>query len=150
MRLRKQNQETGYFQFGHNGADIWYNQVEGVGQLVKTRLLLYAGEWFLDISEGTPWGGFPLNPQVVAKGQILAEHTALSRDAALRVRVLATPGVQSIVSYASQTDPNTRTFSVQMVIETLYGRLAMSIEPAASYASHWLIHYSALTGADPL
>jgi hypothetical protein len=149
MRLRIQD-ANGDFQFGHNGGDIWYNRPEGVGQLIQTRLLLYAGEWFLDTREGTPWGGFPLNPQVVAQGQILAEHTALSRDMALRTRVLATPGVQSIVSYASQTDPNTRTFSVQMVIETLYGRLALSIEPAASYASHWLIHYSALTGADPL
>jgi hypothetical protein len=149
MRLRIQD-ANGDFQFGHNGGDIWYNTPEMVGQLVMTRLLLYAGEWFLDTREGTPWGGFPLNPQVVAQGQILAEHTALSRDMALRTRVLATPGVQSIVSYASQTDPNTRTFSVQMVIETLYGRLAMSIQPSASYASHWIIDYSALTGADPL
>jgi hypothetical protein len=149
MRLRKQD-ANGDMQFGHSGGDIWHDQVEGVGQLVKTRLLLYRGEWFLDIQEGTPWGGFPLNPQVVAQGQILAEHTALSRDVAVQQRVLGTTGVRSIVSYASQVDPIIRRFSAQVVIDTLYGRLALSIDPQTAYGRDWIIDFSALTGADPL
>jgi hypothetical protein len=149
MRLRKQD-AAGDMQFGHSGGDIWFNQVDGVGQLIKTRLLLYRGEWFLDIQEGTPWGGFPLNAQVVAQGQILAEHTALSRDVAIQQRVLGTPGVRTIASYASQVDPNSRQFSVQMVIDTIYGRLALSIDPQSSYRDDWIINFSALTGSDPL
>ena len=127
MRVRKQDSVTGDMQFGHGSADFWHNVPEAVGQSVMTRLLLFAGEWFLDISEGTPWGGFPLNPAVVAQGRILAEHTRLSRDAALRERVIGTPGVLGIVSYDSQFVHNTRTFSAQFVIDTIYGRLAMQM-----------------------
>jgi hypothetical protein len=149
VRLRKQDAAND-MQFGHGGGDIWFNQVNGVGQLVLTRLLLFRGEWFLDIQEGTPWGGFPLNTQVVAQGQILAEHTALSRDVAIQQRILGTTGVRSIVSYASQTDPVTRRFSAQVTIDTLYGRLALSIDPQSAYRDDWIIDFSALTGADPL
>ena len=55
MRVRKQDSVTGDMQFGHGSADFWHNVPEAVGQSVMTRLLLFAGEWFLDISEGTPW-----------------------------------------------------------------------------------------------
>jgi hypothetical protein len=148
MRLRKQD-ASGDYQFGHNGADFWYNQVEGVGQSIETRLLLYRGEWFLDLQEGTPWGGFPLNPAVVRQGQILGAHTELTRDVALRTRVLETVGVQSIDLYASQVDPNTRQFSVQMIITTVYGKLAVQVTPIVE-RPHFVLNWSALTGSAPL
>ena len=92
MRLRKQDQ-NGDMQFGHNAGDFWFNQPEGVGQSVVTRLLLFRGEWFLDLQEGTPWGGFPFNDEVIRQGQILGAHTQLTRDMALQVRIMTTPGV---------------------------------------------------------
>lgn len=149
MRLRKQD-SNGDMMFGHNAGDIWHNRPEMVGQLVLTRLLLYRGEWFLDLQEGTPWGGFPLNPAVVRQGQILGEHTRLSRDVALQQRVLATQGVSQINSYASQGDVNTRTFAAQIQIGTIYGRLAVTISPPPNFTYNWVLNYSALTGADPL
>jgi hypothetical protein len=127
MRVRKQSALGADMQFGHSSADFWHNQPEAVGQSCYTRLLLFAGEWFLDVTEGTPWGGYPLNPAVVAQGQILAEHTALSRDAALRERVIGTPGVLQISAFASQFDPSTRVYSAQLVIDTVYGQLAMQL-----------------------
>jgi hypothetical protein len=148
MRLRKQDTQ-GDYQFGHNGADFWYNQVEGVGQAIATRLLLYRGEWFLDAQEGTPWGGFPLNPQVVAQGQVLGMHTELTRDVALRVRVLETPGVQTIDVYASQVDTSTRQFSVQMIVTTIYGRLGFQVTPIVE-RPYFVLNWSALTGSAPL
>src|SRR5262249_62106492 len=127
MRLRKQDQ-NGDMQFGHNGGDFWHDQPEGVGQLAMTRLLLYRGEWFLDLQEGTPWGGFPLNQAVVQQGQILGAHTQLTRDVALQTRILATQGEQSIDYYASQVDPNTRIFSAQVILTTIYGQLGLQQE----------------------
>lgn len=120
MRYRKLD-ANGDMIFGHGAADFWFNQPEGVGQSVMTRLLLFSGEWFLDTSAGTPWGGFPLNDLVVQQGQILGVHTQLSRDAAIRERILTTNGVASLNSYASQVDPDTRSFSVQATIDTIYG-----------------------------
>lgn len=125
MRIRKQT-SSGDYQFGHSLGDFWYNAVDGVGQAILTRLRLYTGEWYLDVDEGTPWGAIPLNDAVVARGQILANNTALTRDLALKQRVLQTEGVLSILEYSSSTDPNTRTFNVNMVVDTIYGGLAIS------------------------
>lgn len=148
MRLRKQTASGDYI-FGHNAADFWHNQIEGVAQAVKTRLLLYAGEWFLDRNEGTPWGGFPLDPAVVRQGQILGEHTRLSRDVALQRRVLGTPGVSLINSYTSSTDPDARRFTASMTITTIYGPFTLSVRPTAD-RPYFIISWSALGGADPL
>jgi hypothetical protein len=148
MRLRKQDAD-GDYQFGHNAGDFWHNEVDGVAQSVLTRLLLYRGEWFLDITEGMPWGGFPLNTAVVRQGQVLGAHTELARDVAVQQRVLATLGVQLINNYASTTDPNRRSFSAQMTITTIYGRFGLSIRPFAEQP-YFIIAWSALSGADPL
>jgi hypothetical protein len=148
MRLRKQT-ASGDYQFGHNAGDFWHNEVAGVAQSVMTRLLLYQGEWFLDTSEGTPWGGFPLNQAVVSQGQILGEHTALSRDVALQQRVLGTPGVSLINSYYSTVDPNLRSFSANMTVSTIYGGFTLTIRPTAD-VPYFIISWSALGGADPL
>jgi hypothetical protein len=127
MRYRKLDSNSD-MQFGHSSADFWHDRPEAVGQSVMTRLLLFRGEWFLDVTEGTPWGGFPLNQSVVDQGEILAEHTQLSRDAALRERVIGTPGALAISNYNSHFDPNTRDFAAAMLIDTVYGRLALSID----------------------
>jgi hypothetical protein len=121
MRYRKLDANSD-MQFGHGSGDFWHDQPEAVGQSVKTRLLLFAGEWFLDTSEGTPWGGFPLNDLVVQQGRILGVHTQLSRDAAIRERILTTNGVVNILDYDSTVDPDTRAFVVNATIDTVYGR----------------------------
>lgn len=112
--------------FGRGSADFWLNQVEGVGQAIKTRLMLWSGEWFLDLSEGTPWGGFNLAPTTQAQGQILGERTSMTRDLAIKIRVLGTPGVQGIASYFSSFNGDTRRFSVNMIVDTIYGKVALT------------------------
>lgn len=121
MRYRKLDPDGDYLT-GHGGADFYYNQPEAVGQAVLTRLMLFEGEWFLDLNEGTPWGGFPLNQQVVQRGQILGTHTQLTRDVALQTRTLGTRGLMNIANYDSQIEPNSRRFSVQIRINTIYGQ----------------------------
>lgn len=121
MRYRKLDQ-NGDMQFGHGNGDFWHDQTEGVGQSVKTRLLLFAGEWFLNTRAGTPWGGFPLNDLVVQQGRILGVHTQLSRDAAIRERILNTEGVTAIANYYSTADPDTRVYTVAATVDTIYGR----------------------------
>jgi hypothetical protein len=125
MRYRKLS-PAGDYVAGHGNADFWVDQPEAVGQAVLTRMLLYEGEWFLDTYEGTPWGGFPLNPLVVERGQILGTHTQLTRDVALQSRALGTPGIMNIASYSSAVDPDTRRFSVEMTVNTIYGQVALA------------------------
>lgn len=136
MRYRKLDANRD-MQFGHGSADFWHDEVDGVGQSVMTRLLLFSGEWFLDTVAGTPWGGFPLNDLVVQQGRILGVHTMLSRDAAIRERILTTEGVVNISNYGSSVDPDSRTLSVNATIDTIYGRsfnLTIS-QPAGSQAT---------------
>jgi hypothetical protein len=120
MRYRKLD-ENRDMTFGRSAGNIYHDQVDAVGQAILTRLLLFTGEWFLDRTEGTPWGGFPFNRQVVEQGRILAEHTQLSRDAAIKDRVISTFGVLAISNYGSSFDPTGRGFSVNMTVDTIYG-----------------------------
>jgi hypothetical protein len=123
-------------QFGHGSADFWHDQPELVGQSIKTRLLLFAGEWFLDTTEGTPWGGFPLNELVVRQGRVLAEQTRLSRDLAIKQRVIQTEGVLGISDYDSTFDPDTRNFSIGMTVDTIYGSsISFTVIPGQTAAS---------------
>ena len=52
MRYRKLD-DSGDFMFGHGQADFHHNTPEAVAQAVATRLRLFSGEWFLDVTEGT-------------------------------------------------------------------------------------------------
>jgi hypothetical protein len=103
---------NGDYTFGRGSANFLVDTPAAVGQAVKTRLGLMAGEWFLDVTEGTPYGT-----------EILGAHTQATYDAAVRARVLDTPGVLSITSYSSSNV--NRSLRIQMTIETIYGRLAL-------------------------
>ena len=109
MRYRKLNADADYV-FGHGGADLHQDTPETVAQAVVTRLRLLTGEWFLDLTEGTPY-----NPSVLGK------HTKQSYDHAVRKRVSETQGVTDIEEYESIFDGETRRLSVNLRINTLYG-----------------------------
>lgn len=110
MRYRKLD-AVGDYQLGGN-AVFWIDAPEAVGQAVQTRLGLLTGEWFVDEADGTPW-----------MTEILGHRRAgLDPDAAIKRRILTTPGVTSLVSYDSTLDPNTRALSVTCTINTAYGQ----------------------------
>lgn len=114
MRVRKMS-STGDYVFGGGQAAFYRDQVEGVAQCVKTRLALWKGEWFLDTTEGMDW-----------KSKVFGKYTSAVRDMAIRKRILGTPGVKSITSYQSSYDPDARSFSVQVRIDTKYGQTTVT------------------------
>jgi hypothetical protein len=95
---------------GHGGADYLQDSPECVAQAVATRLRLLRGEWFLDLTEGTPYA-----PAVLGK------HTRESYDFVIRRRVLETEGVTSLEDYESIFDGETRRLTVNLTINTAYG-----------------------------
>jgi hypothetical protein len=99
---------TGDFQFGRGGVFL-VNSPAAVAQAVATRLALWAGEWFLDADEGTPY-----------LQRILGHGAQAGRDLAIRARILSTPGVSSIVSYKSSVTGDRR-MVVSVELETDYG-----------------------------
>jgi hypothetical protein len=114
MKYRKLD-ENGDYTFGQGIADFLVDVPEAPAQAVLTRLFLFQGDWFLDQREGMTW-----------KTKVLGNRTASTRDPAIRRHVLRTRGVRSIQEYNSQLDRNTRAFSVQMTIDTVYGPAVVS------------------------
>lgn len=121
MRYRKLS-PTGDFMFGNGQEDLWRDVPEAVGQAVRTRLLLWLGEWFLDIEAGTPF----------MQG-ILGKYSQTTADVTIQDRVLGTQGLTDIQNYVSAIDPDTRRMTVQFDVDTIYGPTQVQLENYANY-----------------
>lgn len=114
MIYRKLDKD-GDYTFGLGAGNFYKDQPEAVAQAVKTRLGLIEGEWFLDITAGTPY-----NSQILGAGMV-------SRyDHAIQEVILNTVGVTEIVNYYSQVDPTTRAAQITCTINTLYGTATLT------------------------
>ena len=113
MKYRRLD-ENGDMVIGHGNADYLKDSPECVAQAVATRLRLLRGEWFFDLTEGTPYA-----PSVFGK------HTQKTYDFALRQRVLETEGILGIDEYESVFDGETRKLTVNIRINTVYGSTAI-------------------------
>lgn len=109
MRYRKQD-ENGDYSFGNGQSNFFKDSPEAVAQAVKTRLLLWRGEWFLNVEEGTAY----------LQG-VIGKHDDITRDSVLRSRILGTEGVTKIVSYDSTIDRENRKLNLSVTIDTIYG-----------------------------
>lgn len=109
MRYRRLTAD-GDYSFGQGSANFLKDSPECVAQSVFTRMLLWRGEWFLDVTEGMPWAT-----------NVLGKNTLPLYDSAIRARVLDTEGVTGIVSYSSNLDTVNRALSVSMTIDTQFG-----------------------------
>lgn len=97
-------------QFGRGVEDFWIDVPDAVGQAVYTRLKLEPGQWFLDLDDGTPW-----------QTNVLGKYTGDTRDPVIRFRILGTQGAKEIVQYSSDLDRETREFTVDVLLDTIYG-----------------------------
>ncbi len=114
MRYRRLDAQTGDYVFGQAQTDFFIDQPEAVAQLVLTRLMLWRGRWFADLTEGVPWAT-----------EVLGERTRWTRDVVVRGTVQDTPGVTDIVQYASHTDVDIREWQAAMILDTAYGAVAL-------------------------
>lgn len=117
MRYRRLD-ASGDYTIGQGNANFLVDSPDCVGQSILTRLRLWVGEWFLDVTEGTPW-----TTEILSA---LLYNTKPLLDMAIRTRVLLTDGVLSIVSYESTIDPETRQLTVNMTVATRYGQAVIA------------------------
>lgn len=85
---------------------------EAVVQGVTTRLRLFRGEWFLNVNAGMPW----FQEVFTDGGQDIRRI-----ESALRAQILATPGVEQILSLDIDFNGGTRDLSVTFDVDTIYG-----------------------------
>jgi hypothetical protein len=114
MRYRKLD-TNGDYVIGHGPNEFWVDVADGVAQSIDTRLGLWVGEWFLDLTAGTPW-----------LGQILGSGTRGTRDLAIQSRILGSPGVTGITDYSSTESTTTRNLDVSGRVDTIYGPVTVT------------------------
>ncbi|WP_227136594.1 thioredoxin domain-containing protein [Kosakonia radicincitans] len=116
MRYRREDAD-GDYTFGR-GDDTWLiNSPEAVAQAIKTRFLLWYGQWFLDTTTGTPWIQSVLGKQ---KPEIY--------NMAIRQRILDTAGVDSISDFNTTVNSATRRVSFTATVNTIYGTTTVTSE----------------------
>jgi len=98
--------EKGQFKTVKDGAEVV--------QHVRSRLLFYLGEWFLDLNSGTPYFQ-----------QIFVKPTNLSLvESILKSRILNTPGVDKLTEFSMTYEGGSiRKLSVSFSAETTYGTI---------------------------
>jgi hypothetical protein len=109
MRYRKLD-FSGDMQFGNQQADFYRNVPDAPAQAILTRLRLWLGEWFIDVTEGTPY-----------QQAILGMHTSATVEPAIRRRILNTQGVVSLESFNMVRNPNERLATINATVNTEYG-----------------------------
>lgn len=108
--IYRQLDQNGDFTFGSGLSNYLQNSPDAVVQAVTTRLKLWEGEWFLDITEGTPY-----------LAGILGKYTQDTIDQLIKKRILETPHVISITDYQGIYDGNIRGYTINVTISTDYG-----------------------------
>lgn len=109
MQYRRED-AAGDYTFGQ-GDDAWLmNSAECVAQAIKTRFLLWYGQWFLDTRSGTPW-----------VPSVLGKQAPDTYSLAIRKRILETRGVNALVAFSTTVDTASRRVSFTATIDTLYG-----------------------------
>jgi hypothetical protein len=106
--------ENGDYVFG-NGKYDFLEDVEAVPQAIKTKLNLFQGEWWEDLSEGTPFY------QDIAGQFIKSEE---DKDIVTRIycnRISDVEAVNSFISVNSEFDNEKRKYSMKADINTIYG-----------------------------
>lgn len=81
-----------------------------VAQGLRIRLLMFLGEWFLDLSMGIPY----LNIIGQAYDDVLVRTV-------FRKVILSCPGVQSLASLAVSLNSQTRQLTVSWTVVTVFG-----------------------------
>jgi hypothetical protein len=108
-----------------NGQADFLTDLQAVGQLVDTSLLLLQGEWWANLQAGLPLfqqiigvSGVGNNPQVAA---LLIQQT-----------ILAVPYVNSIANVALTYNPLTRAFTYSCDVYTAFGAIQTTFTPGNS------------------
>jgi len=98
--------ESGSLKIVSDGAEVV--------QHVRSRLLLYMGEWFLDLQAGTPYFQ-----------QIFVKPVNLSNvESIFKRRILDTPGIEKLLEFTMVYEgASIRKLTISFSAETIYGNI---------------------------
>lgn len=112
MRVRRLNDEGDLMTRGQ----MFIYERDAIAQTAKTRLKLFLGEYFRDITDGTPWFQ-----------KILGKYENLNAvEAILRRRISRTQGIIRIITFDLDFDLDTRELKVHSEVLTEFGILEIT------------------------
>lgn len=88
---------------------------EEIAQMIRTRLRLFYGEYFRNITVGTPWFQVVLDKNV----------TLAQRDAAIKRIIIQTEGVLQLLKFDTDYTLATRSYTVDAEVLTATGALSL-------------------------
>ena len=115
IRTRKLD-DNGYFTIS---GSVWIYDIDAVAQTIDTRLKLFSGEFWRDVTEGTPW-----IERILTKNN--RTNTIQSKISIIKNRILNTGGVVSILEWNTDFSYQDRKLSVQATILTEFGVLPIN------------------------
>jgi hypothetical protein len=108
--------------FGRGKLDYLEDRVENpdaIAQAIKTRLLGFIGEWWMDVNDG-----LPLWQQILGQR---AKTSVIEGILVDRIKGLIMPdstyAITSVSQVTSDYDPETRAYSFSCYVDTVYGKL---------------------------
>jgi hypothetical protein len=120
MKYRRLSESWDYT-FG-NGQGNYLSAIDAVGQAIRSRLLLFLGEWWMDTNDGLPLWQAILGIPGSGNNKVVVDRLIVER-------ILGTPNVTSITGIDSTYDPDTRAYGFTAQVDTVYGAVAVSNVP---------------------
>jgi len=109
-----------------NGQNNFISDLAAVTQIIKTRLLLFQGEWFLNLLDGLPLFQSILG----ASGSQRSQRSLQIIINLISARITGTPYVTGISSISASY--LNRSFSFKAQVETQFGTVFVTNTPGAS------------------
>lgn len=108
MRTRRLD-AAGDWTFGR-GRESYATKSECVRQKVKTRLLSFRNDWFLNLEHGLDW-----------LDNMARRGARLKLEAQIRRCILQTEGVKTLTEFSTQFNAKTRKLAVYAAFTDIYG-----------------------------
>lgn len=121
MRYRKLS-PTGDYTFGNGELDFLRDTPATVAQAVQTAVLLWLGEWYLNIDNGTPF----------LQG-VFGKHSKEEANLTLQDRILNVQNVTGLENFASVIDPVSRRMSLTATLNTAFGPTPLQVSNYANF-----------------
>lgn len=94
---------------------------EEVAQTLKTNLKMFLGEYFRDITKGTPW-----YQSILGKNN--SDNSLADKNAIIKNIILQTSNVVKLLKYDSEYDITTRKYSLECSVLSTFGEITISID----------------------
>lgn len=107
------------------GTNAFVYDLDAVAQLIDTRLLMFQGEWWANLSDG-----LPLFQQILGIGGAANASDLIASIIANRIE--QTPYVVELSNISTTYSPNTRSYTFNCTVVTAFGNLQVCVGPGSA------------------